>query len=232
MAEAAEAAGMDAKVPTCPDWRVRDLLRHTGEVHRWAAMIVAERLAQRPTGEKAASVRNWPEDDAALLDWFREGHARLVDVLATADLATECWSFHPAPSPVEFWARRQAHETTVHRIDAEVAGRGATPVSAGFAADGVDEILCNFFTSRNPKVTAEPSRTMAVRAVDTGDAWLATIGPEGVATVRGYGTADCTVTGNASDLYALLWNRRGTTGITVAGDASVLELWRTDARVL
>lgn len=233
MADAAEAAGMDAKVPTCPEWRVRDLLRHTGGVHRFAATIVSERLERRPQGEKhAAAMRSWPEDDGELLAWFREGHARLVDVLGSADLSTRCWSFQPAPSPVEFWARRQAHETTIHRVDAESAGRGVTPVSAGFAADGVDEILRNFFTSRNPVVTAEPSRTLAVRAVDTGDAWLATIGPEGVATVRGYGTADCTVTGNAGDLYTLLWNRRGTAGLTVTGDASVLELWRTRARVV
>ncbi len=233
MADAAEAAGLDAKVPTCPDWRVRDLLRHTGGVHRFAAAIVGGRLTKRPRGEEhAAIVRDWPEDDDGLLPWFRDGHARLVDVLGAADLDTECWSFQPAPSPVEFWARRQAHETTIHRIDAEAAGRGATPVSAGFAADGVDEILRHFFTSRNPQVTAEPPRTLAVRAVDTGDAWLVTIGPDGVDTARGYGMADCTVTGNAGDLYTLLWNRRGATGLTVTGDASVLELWRTRAHVI
>src|SRR5690606_12400052 len=104
--------------------------------------------------------------------------------------------------------------------------------SAGLAAAGIDEILRNFFTSRNPVVTAEPPRTLAVRAVDTGDAWLATIEPEGVSTVRGYGTADCTVTGNASDLYALLWNRRDPHGLTVAGDVSVLGLWRSRAHVV
>lgn len=42
LAEAAETAGSDAEVPTCPGWRVRDLLRHTGMVHRWATAFVAE----------------------------------------------------------------------------------------------------------------------------------------------------------------------------------------------
>src|SRR4051794_12846217 len=42
LAAAAEAAGTDAKVPTCPEWQVRDLVRHTGMVHRWAAAFVAE----------------------------------------------------------------------------------------------------------------------------------------------------------------------------------------------
>lgn len=42
LADAAEQAGPDAEVPTCPGWHVRDLLRHTGMVHRWATAFVAE----------------------------------------------------------------------------------------------------------------------------------------------------------------------------------------------
>lgn len=29
-------ADLEAAVPTCPGWTVRDLVRHQGEVHRWA----------------------------------------------------------------------------------------------------------------------------------------------------------------------------------------------------
>lgn len=36
LASTAQEAGTGAPVPTCPQWRVRDLLRHTGMVHRWA----------------------------------------------------------------------------------------------------------------------------------------------------------------------------------------------------
>ncbi|MCZ9346869.1 maleylpyruvate isomerase N-terminal domain-containing protein, partial [Streptomyces sp. TRM76130] len=42
LASAAEAAGSDAEVPHCPGWRVRDLVAHTGAVHRWAASFVTE----------------------------------------------------------------------------------------------------------------------------------------------------------------------------------------------
>ena len=34
---AADAADSDARVPSCPDWTVDDLLRHVGIVQRWAA---------------------------------------------------------------------------------------------------------------------------------------------------------------------------------------------------
>ncbi|UOE22137.1 maleylpyruvate isomerase family mycothiol-dependent enzyme [Thermobifida halotolerans] len=232
MADAAEAAGLDAKVPTCPDWRVRDLLRHTGGVHRWAAAIVGGPLARPPGAEDAKRITGTRPDDGGLVDWFREGHTRLVETLAAADPAVECWSFLPAPSPVAFWARRQAHETAVHRMDAEAAAGGTAAVSADLAVDGVDELLFGFFARRNGRITADPPRTLAVRAVDTGDAWLVTIAPHGVDTERAEGAAECTVTGNAGDLYALLWNRRGATGLTVTGDASVLELWRTRAHVV
>ena len=41
LAGAAEQAGWDAAVPPCPGWVVRDLVHHTGSVHRWAAGYVA-----------------------------------------------------------------------------------------------------------------------------------------------------------------------------------------------
>ncbi len=35
-AGSAEAAGLEAAVPTTPDWDVRRLVAHQGMVHRWA----------------------------------------------------------------------------------------------------------------------------------------------------------------------------------------------------
>ena len=40
LAAAAEEAGLDAPVPTCPGWTVNDLVLHIGEVHRWATAAV------------------------------------------------------------------------------------------------------------------------------------------------------------------------------------------------
>jgi len=33
LVDAAERAGLDAQVPSCPDWVVADLLEHIGTVH-------------------------------------------------------------------------------------------------------------------------------------------------------------------------------------------------------
>ena len=36
-AEAAEMGGLDRDVPSCPGWDVRELVRHLGMIHLWAA---------------------------------------------------------------------------------------------------------------------------------------------------------------------------------------------------
>ncbi|MYS52188.1 maleylpyruvate isomerase family mycothiol-dependent enzyme, partial [Streptomyces sp. SID6013] len=181
LAAAAEAAGTDAEVPTCPGWRVRDLLRHTGMVHRWATELVAE----GHTGPRRAD--DPPAlDGGPLLSWFREGHERLVGTLAGAEPGVRCWHFLPAPSPLAFWARRQAHETTVHRIDAESARGGEpTAVGADFAVDGIDELLCAFHARPKSAVRTEGPRTLRVRATDAPDAvWTVRLSPQPPVTVR------------------------------------------------
>jgi uncharacterized protein (TIGR03083 family) len=125
LALAAERAGLDAPVPACPGWRIRDLLGHLGFVHRWAAGYVAgQRTEMTPSAAEDEIARLAP-GDGSLLAWFREGHAGLVSVLAAADPAVRCWTFLPAPSPLAFWARRQAHETAIHRADAQLAAAAA-----------------------------------------------------------------------------------------------------------
>ncbi|MFJ7071534.1 maleylpyruvate isomerase family mycothiol-dependent enzyme [Streptomyces sp. NPDC098781] len=227
LAAAAEEAGADAKVPTCPDWQVRDLVRHTGMVHRWAAAFVAEgHTAYHPDG-------GLPDlDGAQLLAWFREGHRHLVDTLTDAPADVRCWSFLPAPSPLAFWARRQAHETTVHRFDAESA-RGGTPsvIEPGFAADGVDELLCAFHARNRSRVRSAEPRVLRVRATDTDDAvWTVRLSQEPPATERGEsGRADCEIAGPAAQLYLALWNRLPFPH--VSGDASTATLWRENSAV-
>ena len=69
LALAAQRTSLDAPVPTCPDWTLRDLVRHVGGVHRWAATIVSESRG-RPHDPFAELEAFWPSD-AGLVDWFR-----------------------------------------------------------------------------------------------------------------------------------------------------------------
>ncbi|GAA1566752.1 MULTISPECIES: maleylpyruvate isomerase family mycothiol-dependent enzyme [Streptomyces] len=230
LADLAERAGTDTLVPTCPVWRIGDLLRHTGAVHRWAASYVADGAVE-PVPFPAA-----PElAGAELLGWFRDGHAALVRTLAEAPAGVQCWTFLPtAPSsPLEFWARRQAHETAVHRMDAESAlGTSFTPVAAEFAEDGVDELLTGFHARPRSRVRTSDPRVLRIRAADTGMVWTVHLSQEPPRTVRGdEGTADCDVVAEASWLYAALWNRLPLTGPGVTGDESLARLWTETAGI-
>ena len=230
LATAAEQAGTDAKVPTCPQWQVSDLLRHTGTVHRWATAFLAEgHTSYHPFGDL-------PDlDGAALLTWFREGYRRLVDTLASTSPDVRCWHFLPAPSPLAFWARRQAHETAVHRFDAESASGGTpTEISPAFAADGIDELLLGFHARDKSRVRTPQPRVLRVRATDAdGGVWTVRLSQEPPAAERGDAgpgeDADCEVAGPVAGLYLALWNRLPFPAVN--GDTSVAELWSAKSAV-
>jgi len=228
LAAAADRTGLDASTPTCPDWQVRDVVQHLGGVHRWATSFVRDARTEPGDGE----LEKAPADDE-LLSWFRDGCAGLVEALRDAPDVLECWTFLPAPTPRAFWARRQAHETSIHRVDVERAGGDVTDVEPAFAIDGIDELLLGFFSRRRGKLLADPAITLGVQPSDaTADAaWTMSIGPQGREVRRGEATGDCVLTGRASDLYQLLWNRRGLDGIDVSGDTKVLDLWQEKAQV-
>ncbi|MEV7867509.1 maleylpyruvate isomerase family mycothiol-dependent enzyme [Streptomyces sp. NPDC088124] len=245
LAAAAAGAGSGAEVPVCPGWRVRDVLRHTGSVHRWATAYVTE------GGVARVPLPNPPElDGDALVGWFLEGHDRLVTALDAAPADLDCWSFLPAPSPLAFWARRQAHETAIHRVDAESAlGKGFSPVDAAFAADGIDELLRHFHARDRSRVRSDVPRVLRVRTTDTGDVWTVRITSDPVRTDHtktpgtgadgnGMGkakgeqaTAECELSGPAEKLYLTVWNRLPLDAVTVTGDAALARMWRETSAV-
>ncbi len=224
----AARTGPDAPVPSCPEWKVRDLVGHLGGVHRWATTHVAERRT-----EMAPWVGDPGIADDELIEWFQDGHRTLVATLRGADPDLECFTFLPATSSVAFWARRQAHETAIHRVDAEQAVGIATAFDPAFAADGVDELVMAFAPTPRARVDASERRVLAVAATDAEGRWLIGLGPAGADARRGGGDADCEVSGPASDLYQLLWNRVRVedTGVAVGGDTGLVDRWRDSLKV-
>jgi uncharacterized protein (TIGR03083 family) len=238
LAAAAGRAGLAAAVPSCPPWRVRDLLRHQGYVHRWAAGFVRDQRMQ--------PLADWPSEtellaggppERELPGWYVAGHAALVDTLRHAGPDVQCWTFLAAPSPLAFWARRQAHETAMHRVDAELAAGTAVTFPADFAADGIDELIMGFLgrdVASLPPGQDGP-RTLLVTTTDARAEWLVGLSADGSAATsvrRGGGAADCMLAGPASALYLMLWNRQGPDGgVTVSGDTDLLKFWQAAVRV-
>ncbi|MFI9365385.1 maleylpyruvate isomerase family mycothiol-dependent enzyme [Kitasatospora sp. NPDC053057] len=245
LADAAARTDLTAPVPTCPDWRLGDLVRHVGQVHRWAAAYPSKGL-RAPLDEAGRQAVIGPDpSDAELLDWFRDGHAALVTVLSEAPAEVECWSFLPAPSPLAFWARRQAQETAVHRFDADAAAGSPGPaVDTTLALDGVDELLRGFMLRGRPKVHSDSDsrRTVQVRTTDGPGSWHLTLSREPliVTTEEHPEPADLTISGPSRELYLLLWNRLtveqaeqgGQSGrVEFSGDRALLDLWRDNAAI-
>ena len=232
LAAAADATPCDTEVLTCPGWRLRDLVRHVGGVHRWATAIVGGALTAPPTPEEESRLMETWGPDERLVEWFRLGHQALLSTLTTAPPDLACWSFFAAPSPLAFWARRQAHETTIHGYDAGVTAGDPDPIPTRLALDGLDELLRGFL-GRRERAAAPVSRRLRIVATDADLDWVVTLvgARRQVEVDPEPGEADCTVRAPAAALYLLLWNRRHAEGLDVAGDARVLVEWRSTRHV-
>jgi uncharacterized protein (TIGR03083 family) len=236
MVAAAAVADAGSAVPTCPDWAVRDLVRHTGGVHRWATGFVATGRTE-PTGPGIDEVVGTGPADAELAGWLGQGCRDLVAALDGAPDDLRCWTFLAAPSPRAMWARRQAHETAIHRADADSASGALPQYAPDFAADGVDELITGFGQRRKYRPSPGHGGTLRVRTTDTGDAWYLTEEEGRIHAHRGTGEpagpSDCVVSGPASGLYLFLWNRSGASeaGVAVSGDQAVLAAWQSSVRV-
>ncbi|MET7713848.1 maleylpyruvate isomerase family mycothiol-dependent enzyme [Streptomyces sp. NPDC005407] len=228
LASAAVEAGPGARVPTCPGWQVRDVLRHTGMVHRWATAFITEGYVRFHPADELSEL-----DGDELVEWFRDGHGLLVAALSEAPADVECWTFLPAPSPLAFWARRQAHETAIHRADVESAlGGKPSPIAAEFAADGIAELLTGFHARSRSRVRSEAPRSLRVRPIDTDDVWTVWVSTDAPRTEPSEeGPADCELSGRAEQLYLTLWNRLPQTAVSVTGDADLAKLWREQSAV-
>ena len=205
MADAA-AGHLDRPVDPCPEWTVRQLVAHLGSTHSWARAVVGAR------GERVTRSRRdpAPEDDAALLRWYRAGVDELVKALSV-DPETPAWTFPPsAPNNVGWWQRRQALETAVHRWDAQSAAGGAPPPRSAprwrwRASTSFSRTSCPAASS--PGGEAPRGRCTCMPPTRPGEWWL-DFDAEDLATRRQHAKADTAVRGPASGLYLWLWNRQ------------------------
>jgi uncharacterized protein (TIGR03083 family) len=233
LATAAGQVEWDTPVPRT-EWNVRDLVTHLGGVHRWAGDVVRTGAADLDTAANQAVGRG-PGDDE-LLEWFMTGHAALVSALRSAPPDLAAATFLSAPSPLHFWARRQAHETAIHRADADAACGELSKYAPEFAQDGIVEMLQGFAARKSMRI--DRKATIALDATD-GPSWLVSLGGErisadpvdDVARIGSAGTdvprAD--VCGSSSDLYLWLWNR--SSEAVLSGSQEIADLWTASVRI-
>ncbi|MGW2861468.1 maleylpyruvate isomerase family mycothiol-dependent enzyme [Streptomyces sp. NPDC001205] len=231
-------ADLSAKVPTCPDWTLRDLVVHVGGAHRWVHHIVSTRSLE-PVPPKRVDGHGGPaSDDAAALDaWLAEGAELCAAALRDAGADTRIWSW-VGETTTAFWSRRMTHETLVHRADAAGAVGAAYTLPADVAADALDEWLdiVTFFIQRvrpdDEGALGEPGRTLHLHATDApGAEWLIEIGDKGFTWRRAHDKATVAVRGPLADVLRVFYRRlpTDTPGIEVLGEAAVLDRWLSAA---
>jgi uncharacterized protein (TIGR03083 family) len=211
----AAAGNLGAPVEHCPGWSVADLVRHVWEVHAFWGQIVELQLADPddfvPPPDPTAD---------ALLDSFRAGAARLVDILRAADPATPVWTW-ASQRDAGFVIRHQVQEAAVHRWDAEHAAGRAFVIHRDAAVDSIEEFLQFSLGQHPPQPLDGP---LALVATDADAAWTLRPGADGALNREpGIGDDATQARATASDLLLWLYRRRTAAQLEITGDAGALQ---------
>jgi uncharacterized protein (TIGR03083 family) len=208
----------DVPVPTVGEWTMSDLLRHVAEVYTWVAHIVTERVTERPPREPVSK-----DADPVLL--VADALDELVSAFGTTDATTPVWNWSPQPDVAAVWARRMAHESAIHRNDAQRAHGVAQPIDAELAHDGMDELLDVIVPRVIERDELElPAMTISFVATDEGS-WHVRLEGSAITRLEVAKEPDVTARGTASALLLGAYGRVPWDILDVEGDASRLETW-------
>ena len=213
--EACVAAGLGAPVASCPGWTVADLLWHMAEVHDFWRTVVADGL---PHWDAYTQPPRPADDDLAA--FYRAGLAATVEVLRDADPDTAVWTWSNDKS-LGFVVRRMAHETMIHRWDAQSAAGLPSTLDAPLASDGIDEFLTHFIHDAAVDAAAVAG-SVHIHCGDVAGEWTIREDPDGALDVtREHAKGDCAIRGGAGDILLALWRRTPLSTVDVVGDAAV-----------
>jgi uncharacterized protein (TIGR03083 family) len=222
---AAAAGSLDARVPGCPGWSVRDLVAHLGAVQLFWSAAVAAGPAAGPPDEEAMGDRT-PHGD--LLAWSAGATAALLLALRGAGPDRGCWTWWEssgAPMTAGAVARHQVQEAGVHARDALEAANRPEPLPAAVAADGVGEFLTVGLLTMGPWPHDPAS---AVLAAGDGGTWHLSLRRDGarVAEITSPGASpvapDATATASPADFVLAFYRRQGPDCLQVTGDRTVV----------
>jgi uncharacterized protein (TIGR03083 family) len=206
-----------AEVPSCPGWNIDELLRHVGIAHHRVALILREGRTEPPPLEETSPPHG------GSLSWYEAGLAALLDAMRTVDPATPVWTFSRSDPTATFWHRRMAHETVVHRVDAEQATGAVGPLDPAPVLDGIAESLEVFAPLMARREEDPATATVHLHATDVEGEWLVTLGGSTVAVEHRHAKGDAAVRGTAVDLHLWLWGRVGLDQLEVFGDPAIAE---------
>jgi uncharacterized protein (TIGR03083 family) len=217
---AAAGLGLDADVPTCGDWDVAALVRHITRVYLSTGVILTSRATEQP--QRRPEV---PDGDP--LEVFGNALDELVTALKDCEGETPVWNWATdQPDLAMFWARRMAHESSVHRFDAQTAHGVVQPIDAEIAGDGLDELV-DVIVPRvyaRDEITTGATGTISLQSSDDGS-WCLELHADGISRMDVINEPDVVVHGTTSALMLAAYSRMPWTSLKTEGDTSVLTGW-------
>jgi uncharacterized protein (TIGR03083 family) len=169
-------------------------------------------------------------DDAAVVTWFGEQLAGIEAHLESLDADLPTYNWAPRARVASFWHRRAAHETAVHRWDAQVATRLPEPIESKLAGDTIAEALDTFLPAGRRRSDSAVHGLVHLRATDLDQDWYVRLRGNGMSLLdrdtlldaEGH-QARASASGSASDLALALWGRVPFEVLEAAGDLDLLE---------
>lgn len=218
----ASAPSLDVQVPTCPEWKLLDLVQHLGKSHRRWATTVAAGPADAPpaTSDKAPAERD------ALLSWSAEGTEQLLSALRESGPDRGCWTWwegSQSPQTSGAVARHQLQHVTVHTYDAQITVGAAEPLPDMAALDGVDEFLTTCVATPSP--WPHDPAVVDYHATE-GHSWRLTLSADGARVIRLSASdtaADASAWGTASELVQFFYGRIPVDSLKAEGDLRVFD---------
>ena len=128
--------GPTVPVPSCPDWDTNALTHHMGMVYLRQAYVVEH--SSPPENDEHLNAIAGVSDPMEIL---KHGFTAITRALDPKREERQTWSWHHCDFTVDFWFRRMAHETVIHRADAQIARSIDPNIAEDLAIDGVDEVL-------------------------------------------------------------------------------------------
>ncbi len=218
-------ADLDAPVPSCPDWDLGKLTRHTGSAHRWVTHIITSGATERVSPRDVEL--GLPAQRTGLPAWVAAGASPLRAALST-NPSRPAWTW-ASGGTVGWWARRMLHETTVHRMDAQLALGLEPELSAARAVDAIEEFLTNLPAVAGDNIKGLPAGdTLHLHATDGPGEWTIRLTDEGFHWDSEHGKAAVALRGQLADLVLLIYGRRRPQDgdrFQTFGDLAVAERW-------
>jgi len=132
-----QAGAITKPVPSCPDWTVGDLARHLGSVYRRTRLNAGSAGVDESWGPVVVPAEAPAADDEQVVSWYAEELAQIEAFLEQLDPDLPTWNWAPQAKAATFWLRRMAHETAIHRWDAQLATGLPEPLETKLAGEGV-----------------------------------------------------------------------------------------------